>query len=359
MFPPVQVPLVPSRPFDVIGREEFVRLERVPWRVYRALGGRPVGSRPERYVYHQGLLEIELPNGPPADVVAPPPGGWREEFIRLHDVPGWIYEELSAIEGNEHARFTYSDRALEIEVPAGVPHERVSQLIVALITAFAELRGPDFFTSGTATWRPTAPDDPAPRTNDRPPGLQGDQTFHIRSFEAVRGIANPSPEAGDPPPDLAVEVVFGSPLRRKREIYAELGVGELWVWARGALTASVLTPDGAYAPADDSPNLPGLPFALAADLIARRDELGQTELLRRFRGALGSVDTEVDGEGGEPDHPREVLRLLLIAGGGPPEVFQAAEEPLHHVPAAVPPLSSGCGTASHCTAAAACGSGSA
>ena len=288
-FPPVRVPLVPFRPFDVAGREEVVRLGRVPWRVYEALADRPAGSRAERYVYDRGLLEIELPNGPPADVVAPPPGGWREEFVRLHDVPGWVYEELAAIDGNEHVRLTYSDGTLEIEVPTGVAHERVSRIIGAMILAFADLRGIDFFVSGAATWRPAA-DPPDPSAGRRPPGLQGDETFHIRSFEAVRGVAEPSPAAGDPPPDLAVEVVFGSPLRRKREIYAELGVGELWVWERGALTASVLTDAGAYAPAADSPNLPGFPFALAADLIARRDELGQTELLRRFREAVSNEE---------------------------------------------------------------------
>ncbi len=276
---------VPHRPFDLVRREEFVRLWDVPSEVYQAL--REIGAHRKdlRLTYggrsRGGWLEIERPAGPPADVTPAPPGGWREEFIRLHDVPGWVYLALLETEGNEHACFTYSDGVLEIEVPTGFPHENVSELLKAMIVLFVVERNVEF--------RPTGSADLVLR--GLPRGLRGDSSYYVRRVAAIAGRDEIDLDAGDPPPDLAVEVVFGSPLGRKRAIYSALGVGELWVWERGALTASVLTDVGAYEPAADSPNLPGFPFALAADLIARRDALGQTELLRRFREAVRDAST--------------------------------------------------------------------
>ena len=64
---------------------------------------------------------------------------------------------------------------------------------------------------------------------------------------------------------------------------------------------------------------------------------GLPDAVRR-RLALGGVDTEVDGEGGEPDHPGEVRGFLLVPRRGPAELLDPPEEPLHHVPVPVPLL---------------------
>ena len=274
---------VPHRPFDLEGREEFIRLWDVPGEVYRALREIDAHRGDVRLTYggpsRGGWLEIERFAGPPADVTPPPPGGWREEFIRLRGVPGWVYLALLETEGNEHAYFAYSDGVLEIEVPNGFPHENVSELLKLMVGFFVVERNIEF--------RPTGSADLVLR--GLPHGLRGDSSYYVRSVAAIAGRGEIDLDGGDPPPDLALEVVFSSPLNGKEAIYAALGVGELWVWRNDALTVRTLT-DGAYAPAGDSPNLPGFPFALAADLIARRDELGQTEALRRFRETISSEE---------------------------------------------------------------------
>ena len=260
-------------------REDVVTLHGVPWDLYVELSDRPDRLRSERFTFDEGLLEIVTRGG---DL---PPGDWREQFVRLEGVAPDTYESLLSLAGNAHARFTYHDRTLEIEGPTGVPHERVSRLIAAFVGAFCELRGIDLFVSGAATWRPARGSGPASANRPRP-GVQGDETYHIRSFEAVRGRSQPTPAAGDPPPDLAVEVVFGSPLGTKRAAYAVLGVGELWVWERDGFAPSLLNDAGDYAPADDSLNLSGFPFAFAAELLERRDLESQTALVREFREAV-------------------------------------------------------------------------
>ena len=264
-------------------REDVVTLHGVPWDLYVELSDRPDRLRSERFTFDEGLLEIVTRGG---DL---PPGDWREQFVRLEGVPGQAYLDLLAAEGNEHAYFTYSDGVLEIEVPNGFPHENVAELLKALVVLWVVERNIEF--------RPTGSADLVLR--NLPRGLRGDSSYYVRNVAAVAGRGEIDLDAGDPPPDLAVEVVFSSPLNRKEEVYAALGVGELWVWRDDALTVRTLAEGGDYAPAADSPNLPGFPFALAADLIARRDEVGQTELLRRFREAVrpAADPTKAGGRG--------------------------------------------------------------
>ena len=254
----------------------------VPASVFRALRDRP-GRGDDVLRFDAGRLEIALPGGPPTDVRPVPDGQWRETFLRLEGVTGRLYRDLRRAGDNRRVRLTHYDRTLEIEVATGSPHDYVSRLLFAFVSAWCEEFSIDVRPSGSATWWA----DGVPGVDpDDLPGLEADETFHVRSFEAVRGRDRLRIANGDPPPDLAVEVVFSSPLNGKERTYAALGVGELWVWRDDALTVRTLADGGEFMAAADSPNLPGFPFALAAGLIARRNEGSQTELLREFREAV-------------------------------------------------------------------------
>lgn len=58
-------------------------------------------------------------------------------------------------------------------------------------------------------------------------------------------------------PDLAIDVVWTHGALDKLEAYRHLGVREVWVWAKDALTVNVLGPDG-YASVTGSAVVPGL-----------------------------------------------------------------------------------------------------
>ena len=212
----------------------------------------------------------------PRSPARPAPVPWVESRVLLHGVPWELYERLRGLPENRHARMTYDRGELEIEVPTGVPHENVLCLLKLFIGEYATERRIRFRPTGSATWvRP-----------DLPRGLEGDATYYIGNFEAVRGKDQPDLAVGDPPPDLAVEVIFSSPLLDKAAVYAALGVAELWTWRDGAVTVRVLGGAGDYRPAGDSVSLPGFPFAFAADLIERRAEADAGALLREFRAGL-------------------------------------------------------------------------
>ena len=223
-----------------------------------------------------GRLTVDPAPGRPAA------GGWSthggEVRFALRHVPPAAFAELREDPRNDHVRMTYARNQgdlLEFLVTISFPHAEVAGLIAGLVDQFCLARDIDHRNSGDMTV-----------SGEGAGSLEGDVSFYIRSYEAVRGKETVDFDAGDPVPDVGVEVVVSNPLANKPALYADLGVGELWVWRDAELTISVLTDDGEYAPAGDSPNLPGFPFALAADVLRRRAELGRTGVLRAFAAGL-------------------------------------------------------------------------
>ena len=218
------------------------------------------------------------PPGPDVGDAAPAGGP-----VALHGATWETY--LAVADGPENGGFRFAHDGtggtgvLEIETPPEFTHENVSRLVASLIAAFLGERDRDYASAGSLHLR-------RPRRR----GAQPDKLFFINGAEAVRATAD-GPGTGYPVPDLAVEVVVGSPLSgSKRATYAELGVPELWVWRNGAPAVNRLTDgppaDRTYEPVDASEALPGFPLDLAADLLRRRNELRTPDLLRTFRAAV-------------------------------------------------------------------------
>jgi Uma2 family endonuclease len=161
-------------------------------------------------------------------------------------------------------------------MPNGLLHENVSRLLAALILAFCEERKLPVRPSGAVTQN----------RQDLGRGLEGDESFYLSHAEAMRGRNQLNLAAGDPPPDLCVEIDVTSPGVAKLPIYAALGVPEVWVWTDETLTVHRRAGDDGYETAGESGELPGFPVAFAAELIARRDDAERFALLAEWRAAV-------------------------------------------------------------------------
>lgn len=202
---------------------------------------------------------------------------------------GISYAEYAALRdkpGNDHVKMTFDGPAglLEIEMPQGLLHESVSRLLCLLIAAFCEERGLPMRAAGSVTQQSERADR----------GCESDECFYLSSAARIAGKDELDLDAGDPPPDLAVEVDVFSPGVSKLPIYHALGVPEVWVWADGAVAVYRRGPErmepAAAAGGDGgdavSGELPGFPVAAAAGLLARRAEADQTALLAEWRATL-------------------------------------------------------------------------
>ncbi|NNJ27373.1 Uma2 family endonuclease [Alienimonas chondri] len=229
---------------------------------------------------HQRPGSPQVPSPPLSlDSVADPaaePRPMLEQRVLLEGVSWETFRALRDEPANDHIRMTYDRGRLELLMTVSSSHGEVSSLLGFLIEQFLSETDRDWRGLGDFTVE----------GEDVARSLEGDESYYIANVEAIRGKTRIDFDAGDPVPDLSVEVVVSNPMLDKPAVYAALGVRELWTWRNDAVTVRTLSPEGAYEESEDSPSLPGFPFAATVDLLRRRAELTKPELRRAFLAAL-------------------------------------------------------------------------
>jgi Uma2 family endonuclease len=145
-----------------------------------------------------------------------PPIVPQEARFVFYDVDWEFYQEILRRLNNRRVFVTYSKGTLEIMSPS-LQHEDVGRLLGLLIFILAEELGVGIRGIRSTTLR----------RQDLDRGLEPDDCFYTVSESKIRGKKQLDLSV-DPPPDLAIEVEISRRLLDRVEIYAALGVGELW-----------------------------------------------------------------------------------------------------------------------------------
>jgi len=185
-----------------------------------------------------------------------------ENRFLLSDVPWWTYVALrDALEGSR-VRMTYLQGKLELMSPSKL-HEEEGKLIARMLEAWAEEVDADLRGFKSTTFRKEA-------------GLRGAEPDECYTL-------GPLPDDGAP--QLAIEVIVSSPLIDKLEVYAGLGVAEVWTWHTAVRGFVIHRLVGArYEMIGRSEFLPSLDLRLLATFV--RPGESQTALVKAFRAAL-------------------------------------------------------------------------
>ena len=149
-----------------------------------------------------------------------------EQRVLLHNV-GWeTYERLrEEREERPTPRFFYDRGEMEIVSPSA-EHESISGIVASLVKELAVALGIDVYGAGSTTFS----------RQDISGGFEPDESFYFGERAAmVRGKRTIDLDAGDPPPDLVVEVDLTSPSLAKLPVYARVGVPEVWRYTQGRL----------------------------------------------------------------------------------------------------------------------------
>lgn len=186
----------------------------------------------------------------------PPPSSGR---VILHGVPWERYDALVELLGDDYPglRLTYLEGTLEI-MTTSPEHERWKKTIARLIEMWAVERDVRLNGYGAATFRRKA----------KERGIEPDECYVLGQLVEV--------------PDIAIEVVRTHEGIDKLEVYAGLGVPEVWVWENGALSVHRLVGD-AYERHERSTVLPDLDLVELASFVTIPD---QTDAVRAYRDAL-------------------------------------------------------------------------
>jgi Uma2 family endonuclease len=175
----------------------------------------------------------------------PPIKSSGERRVTLHNITWQGYQDiLHALPHTRAARLTYDNGLLEIIVPSEM-HEFSGRLIELFIRILVVEIGLKLKTMGSTTLD----------REDLNRGAEPDNAYYIQHQPLVAG--RKVDLATDPPPDLIVEVDITHTDIDKNNLYASMGVPELWRFD-GQRWQILQLQDSCYREVSHSPTFPGV-----------------------------------------------------------------------------------------------------
>lgn len=171
----------------------------------------------------------------------------------------------------QNKRVTY-DRGRMVIVSPLPKHEKWKSLIGRFVEAIAEAKGIPISTFGSTTWK----------RKELQQGLEADDCFYIQHEAQVRGRLDLNVNR-DPPPDLAIEIDVRSPDVERLDIYAALGINEVWRFDGERIESFVLNAKGDFDAVETSASFPFLKPADLKQFIDLFGQIDQGSIIRRVR----------------------------------------------------------------------------
>jgi Uma2 family endonuclease len=196
----------------------------------------------------------------------------RADRVLLHSVSWEQFEKILEDLGDHRAaRIAYDNGTLEIMTPLP-EHEYFKEVIGVGVQDIAEELDIDYESYGSTTWRKQI----------KMAGLEPDNCFYFQNEARVRGRLDLDLSAGDPPPDLALEIDITHKSLDRFPIYARLEIPELWCYDNGELKIYHLK-NGAYVEAETSLALPQIPIKELPQIIEAHRPAGRLAVRRAIR----------------------------------------------------------------------------
>lgn len=199
-----------------------------------------------------------------ATLLAPP-----DEIIRLSGISWKTYETLLEELSDRRLRLTYNRGNLEIMAPSP-EHELNKRVLGRFIETIAEELEVNIYPLGSTTFK-----------QPKLIGVEPDECFYIRNIAAVQGKRRLN-MAEDPAPDLIVEIDITSSSQNRLQVYADLGVAEVWIYNGESLVIQQLQ-NGTYIATQTSQFFISLPISEVANWLQRSTTIDYLALVKEFR----------------------------------------------------------------------------
>ncbi|MDR9402658.1 MAG: Uma2 family endonuclease [Halothece sp. Uz-M2-17] len=194
-----------------------------------------------------------------------------ETYTLLSDVRWETYQSLlQDLAVTSGKRLTYDYGTLEIMTPLP-EHEVNKHLLGRMVETTTEVLGLEIYSLGSVTWS----------REDLRKGIEPDECYYINPAEDIQGKLNFDLRI-DPPPDLAIEIDITNSSLNRLDIYAAIGVKEIWRFDGNHLFIYVLN-NGIYQVREKSHVLPILKTNQLLKFLKKRDQVGENALLKEFR----------------------------------------------------------------------------
>lgn len=204
-----------------------------------------------------------------AQTLSPP-----EQIVQLSGISWQTYETLLAEIGDRQIRLTYNRGHLEIMVPSP-EHERFKTIMGRFVETLAEELEVRIEPLGSTTFK-------RPELS----GAEPDECFYIQNISAVKGKKRID-LTQDPPPDLVVEIDITSRSENTLQVYADLGVPEVWIYNGSRLRINRLE-NGEYVEGEISLAFPSIPILEIVRFLEQAETMDYLELVKAFRNWVKS-----------------------------------------------------------------------
>jgi len=192
-----------------------------------------------------------------------------EQIVELSNISWQTYETLLAEIGDRPIRLRYNRGNLKIMVPSP-EHEIYKRVMGRFVETLAEELEVRIEPLGSTTFK-------------RPEliGVEPDKCFYIQNISAVKGKKRLDMNQ-DPPPDLVVEIDITSRSDSTLQVYADLGVPEVWIYNGSRLKINRLE-DGGYVECDRSLAFPSVAILEIVSFLEQAETMDYLELVKSFR----------------------------------------------------------------------------
>jgi Uma2 family endonuclease len=191
------------------------------------------------------------------------------EIIHLSGISWQTYETLLKELEHRRLRLTYNRGNLEIMAPSP-EHELSKEVLGRFVETLAEELEVRIYPLGSTTFK-------RPELS----GAEPDECFYIRNIDAIRGKKRLD-LTEDPAPDLAIEIDVTNSSQNRLQVYADLGVAEVWIYDGRSLTIQQLQ-DGEYITSQESQFFTNLPILEMVGFLQQVETMDYLELIRTFR----------------------------------------------------------------------------
>ena len=192
-----------------------------------------------------------------------------EQRIDLSGISWQTYETLLTELSSRRLRLTYNRGTLEIMVPSP-EHERYKEVLGRFVETLAEELEVRIEPLGSTTFK-------------RPEfsGVEPDKCFYIQNISAVKGKKRIDLNQ-DPPPDLVIEIDITSSSQNRLQVYADMGVSEIWRYDGKAFTINLLQ-NQQYVTSQRSLAFPKVPAGEISRFLEQAEITDYLELIKAFR----------------------------------------------------------------------------
>lgn len=197
--------------------------------------------------------------------------GQLTQTIVLSNISWTTYQAMLTDMGDHRAtRLAYNHGTLTLKMPSKL-HEIINRLLARIVKTLTEELMLDVVDVGSTTLD----------REDLGKGAEPDTGFYIQNAAQLDGLDPEIP--AHLPPDLVIEVDITSPSTQRMEIYAALGVPEVWRYTKGRGLVIYHAQAGQYAEAEASAALPQVTATQLNGFLDQRQRQSENQVIRSVR----------------------------------------------------------------------------